>query len=345
MRKILLGKTGIEATCQSFGALPIQRTDESEAIKILQRAYEGGINFFDTARAYSNSEEKIGKAISPAMRKNIFIATKSGGKNKEAVLKDIQVSLKLLNTDYVDIFQAHNISEVPDINDENSIYWGLKEAQARGYCRFIGVTSHRLDVAESAVDTDLYDTLQFPLSYLSAQKDIDLVERCKEHNMGIIAMKGLAGGAISSAKAAAAFMGLHPSLLPIWGIQHMHELEEFLEYGKNPPEMTEELKALVAKDKEELSGNFCRACGYCMPCTAAPQMEMNTTMRMYFNLRRMPPEQFLDEKWQKQMLMIEKCINCGVCKKRCPYGLDCPVVLKRNLEDYRDFCKQHGIII
>lgn len=345
MRKVLLGKTGIEASNQSFGALPIQRTDEAEAIKILQRAYDGGINFFDTARAYSNSEEKIGKAFTPSMRQNIYIATKSQGKTKDAVLKDIETSLSLLKTDYVDILQAHNISAVPDPNDENSIYAGLKEAQRRGYCRFIGITSHRRNIAEEAVNTGLYDTLQFPLSYLSSQEDLSLIEHVKTQNMGIIAMKGLAGGAISSAKAAAAFMALHPTLLPIWGVQHMHELEEFLGYLEKQPEMTDELKAFIIKDKEELSGNFCRACGYCMPCTAAPEMEMNTTMRMYFNLRRMPPEQFLSEKWQKQMLMIEKCINCGACKKRCPYGLDCPTVLRHNLADYREFCAKHGIII
>ena len=345
MRKILLGRTKIEATAQSFGALPIQRTDMSEAVKILERAYEGGINFYDTARAYSNSEEKLGKAFSPSMRQNIYLATKSGGKNKDAILKDIQTSLSLLKTDYVDILQAHNITEVPNENDENSIYSGLLEAQKRGYCKFIGITSHRLDVAKKAVDTNLYDTLQFPISYLSAQEDIDLIEYVKKYDMGIIAMKALAGGAISSAKAAAAFMGENPTLLPIWGIQHMHELEEFLSYLENPPAMTDELLAMVNKDKAELSGNFCRACGYCMPCTAAPEMEMNTTMRMYFNLRRMPPEQFLAEKWQEQMLMIEKCIDCGACKKRCPYGLDCPKVLRQNLADYRDFCKKHGVII
>ena len=345
MRKIRLGRTGIEATAQSFGALPIQRTETEEAVRILRAAVDGGINYFDTARAYTDSEEKIGKAFSPSVRQGIYIATKSGGKNKEAVLNDIRKSLSLLKTDYVDLLQAHNITAVPDENDENSIYAGLKEAQRLGYCRFIGVTSHRLDVAKAAIETGLYDTMQFPISYLSAKEDLELIDMCKKADMGMVAMKGLAGGAISSAKAAAAFMNLYPTLLPIWGIQHMWELEEFLEYGKNPPEMTEELQAAIAKDKTELSGNFCRACGYCMPCTAAPEMEMNTTMRMYFNLRRMPPEQFLSEHWQKQMLMIEKCINCGACKRRCPYGLDCPAVLKRNLADYREFCKAHGIVI
>lgn len=345
MKKILLGRTNIEATCQSFGALPIQRTDEAEAIKILQKAYDGGINFYDTARAYSNSEEKIGKAFTPSMRSNVYIATKSGAKTKDGILADIQTSLKLMNTDYVDILQAHNVTEFLDANDENGIHAGLMEAQKRGYCRFVGVTSHRLSIAEELVDTGLYDTLQFPISYISSQSDIDLVERVKTQNMGIIAMKGLAGGAISSAKAAAAFMAQYPNLLPIWGIQHMHELEEFLAFGEKQPEMTEEIKALISKDKEELAGNFCRACGYCKPCTAVPDLEMNVVMRMYFNLRRMPPMQFLDEKWQKQMLSIEKCIDCGACKARCPYDLDCPTVLRRNLADYREFCKQHGVII
>lgn len=345
MRKVLLGKTNIEATCQSFGALPIQRTELDLAVEILKRSFDGGVNFYDTARAYSDSEEKIGKAFTPAMRKQIYIATKSAGKSKEAVLSDIQISLKKMNTDYIDIFQAHNLTETLDTNDESGIYAGLLEAQKRGYCRFIGITSHRLSIAEACVDTGLYDTVQFPFSYLSSQEDLNLAQRAKEKNMGFIAMKALAGGAISSAKAAAAFMEIYPNVLPIWGVQHMHELEEFLGYGTNPPELTDELLAKIAQDKVELAGNFCRACGYCKPCTAVPDLEMNVVMRMYFNLRRMPPKEFLSEKWQKQMLSIEKCIDCGACKKRCPYDLDCPTVLRKNLADYRAFCKENGIII
>lgn len=345
MDKILLGKTGIEATHQAFGALPMQRVSAEDAVKLLHCAYEGGINFYDTARAYSDSEEKIGKAFTPAMRQNIFIATKSGGKDKDAILKDIRTSLSLLKTDYVDILQAHNAMALPDVNDENSIYAGLVEAQRLGYCRFIGITSHRLDVAQAAVDSGKYDTLQFPVSYLSSDDDIALIDRCKQANMGIIAMKALAGGAISSAKAAAAFMRQHPYIVPIWGVQHMHEIEEFVGYLKNPPAMTPELEAIIKRDREELKDNFCRACGYCMPCTASPDLVMNMTMRMPFNLRRMPPEQFLSEYWQQQMLMIEQCTNCGACKKRCPYGLDCPNTLRRNLADYREFLGKHNIQI
>lgn len=345
MRKVLLGRTKIEATCQSFGALPIQRTHEDEAVKILQRAYDGGINFYDTARAYSNSEEKIGKAFTPSMRQNIYIATKSNKTTKDAFLEDIQTSLKLLNTDYVDILQAHNIKEVINIEDENSAYAGLIEAQKRGYCRFIGITSHRLEVAEASVDTDLYDTVQFPMSYLSNENDIALIKRAKDKNVGLIAMKALAGGAITSGRAAAAFMELHPSLLPIWGVQHMHEVEEFIDILNNPTGMTDELASLIAKDKTELSGNFCRACGYCKPCTAAPELELNMAMRMYLNLRRLPPENFLTEYWQKQMMLIEKCIDCGVCKTRCPYGLDVPKIIRENLIDYKENCYSRGISI
>lgn len=345
MRKILLGKTGIEATCQAFGALPIQRTEEAEAIRILQRAYDGGINFFDTARAYSNSEEKLGKAFSPSMRANIHIATKSMGRTKDALLEDIQTSLKLLNTDYVDILQTHNIKENPNPEEENGVYEGLIEAQKRGYCKFIGITSHRLDIAKEAVATGLYDTVQFPISYLSSQEDLDLIALAKEQNMGILAMKALAGGLIASAKGAAAFMNENPTLLPLWGIQHMTELEEFLSYGENPPTMTGDVAEIVAKDKEELSGNFCRACGYCMPCTVAPELQMNMAVRMYYNLRRMPVQASLTPHWQQQMLLIEKCVDCGACKSRCPYGLDCPTIMRANLADYREVAKKHGIII
>lgn len=345
MKKVLLGRTNIEATCQSFGALPIQRTEVSEAVKILQRAYEGGINFYDTARAYTDSEEKIGKAFTPSMRQNIFIATKSTKKDKEGFLADIQISLKNMNTDYVDILQAHNIGDVLDPNDENGAHAALLEAKKRGYCRFIGITSHRLPVAEASVDCGLYDTVQFPMSYLSNDIDLALIDRAKEKNIGLLAMKALAGGAITSGKAAAAFMATKPSLLPLWGVQHMHELEEFLSFAENPPEMTEEIAAIIEKYRIELSGNFCRACGYCMPCTASPGLALNDAMRMNLNLRRAPAAKFISESYQQQMLTIEDCIDCGVCKTRCPYGLDIPTQIRQNLKDYRAIAAEHGIIL
>ncbi|MFI3226979.1 MAG: aldo/keto reductase [Clostridia bacterium] len=345
MRKILLGRTNIEATCQSFGALPIQRTEQSEVIKILQRAYDGGINFYDTARVYGDSEEKIGLAFTPSMRQNIFIATKSNKKTKDEMLSEIQTSLKLLKTDYVDIFQAHNIKTLPDTEDENGIYAALIEAQKRGYCRYIGVTSHRIDVAEQSLDSGLYDTLQFPISYLSAQRDLDLITKAQEKNIGMIGMKGLAGGALTCGKAVAAFAETQKWLVPIWGISKMSELEEFLSFADNPPQMTDEITKIITHDRATLTGNFCRACGYCMPCTAFPKMEMNVVMRMHLNLGRPAPNPFLSEYWQEQMLAVEKCIDCGACKARCPYELDCPTVMRENLEKYRKLCADNGIVI
>ncbi|MFI3116247.1 MAG: aldo/keto reductase [Clostridia bacterium] len=344
MRKVLLGRTGIEATCQSFGVLPLQRTEMSEAVKILQRAYEGGINFYDTARAYSDSEEKIGNAFTPSMREKIFIATKSNKTTKDAVLEEIQTSLKLLKTDYVDILQAHNLKATIDVEDENSAYGALIEAKKRGYCRYIGITSHRAGVITEGIESGLYDTVQFPMSYLSDDSDLSIVKQAQDKNIGFIAMKALAGGAITSGKAAAAFMEAHPWILPIWGVQHMHEIEEFIEFGKNPPKLSDpDVAKIIETDRVELAGNFCRACGYCKPCTVCPDMEMNVTMRMPLNIKRAPVKNFITEHYQKQMKMIEECIDCGACKKRCPYGLDIPTVLRENLESYKETCSSLGI--
>ena len=249
MDKIRLGRTGLMVTASSFGALPVQRVPMEEAKKLLRMAYDGGINYFDTANAYSDSEEKIGEALSD-VRHNIIISTKSGAKDKATLLKHIELSLRRMKTDYIDILQLHNPAELPDPEDHDSLYGGMLEAQKKGWIRFIGITNHRRTVAEQAVLSGKYDTLQFPFSSISDEGDIKLAELTRDHDMGFIAMKGLAGGLIVNAKTTFAFMKQHPWVVPIWGIQRESELREFLELEKNPPAYDDEMKALIEKDRK-----------------------------------------------------------------------------------------------
>ena len=332
MKTITLGSTGITTPQNAFGALPVQRDDMETSIKILRRAYEGGMTFFDTARAYSDSEEKIGNALSD-VREKIFIATKTAAKTPEDFWKDLETSLRLLKTDYVDIYQFHQASKCYKPGDGTGMYEAMLEAKEQGNIRHIGITAHKIKVAEEAVESGLYETLQFPLSYLSGEQELALVEKCREKNMGYIAMKALAGGLINKSSAAFAWMSQFDNVLPIWGIQRMTELEEFLAFFENPAEMEGELLEIIEKDRRELAGDFCRGCGYCLPCPAG--IKIYDCARMSLMIRRAPTKNWISEEWQAEMAKIENCIHCGKCHTKCPYGLNAAEILAKNEEDYK----------
>ena len=333
MQTVRLGRTNLEVSKNGFGALPIQRISMDEAVALLRRAYEGGINYFDTAYGYSDSEEKLGRALHH-VREHIILSTKTPATTAEVFWQHLRTSLQRLQTDYIDIYQFHNPAFCPKPGDGTGLYEAMLEAKAQGLIRHIGITNHRLSVAEEAVRSGLYDTLQFPFSYLASEKEEALVHLCREHDVGFICMKALAGGLITHSDAAYAYLAQFP-VAPIWGIQRMSELEEFLSYQDAPPALTEERRAFIEKERVELVGDFCRGCGYCMPCPAG--IEINTCARMSLLLRRSPAAGHLSEAGQAKMRKIEDCLHCGQCQSRCPYGLDTPALLQRNYEDYRTF--------
>lgn len=333
MTELTLGRTGITVNKNGFGALPVQRVPVDDAVGLLRRAYEGGITFFDTARAYSDSEEKLGKALAD-VRNHIYLATKTMSVTADGFWKDLETSLTLLKTDHVDIYQFHNPSFCPKPGDGTGLYEAALKAKEQGKIRFIGITNHRLSVAQEAIDSGLYDTLQFPFCYLSGAKEIHLVEECKSHNMGFIAMKSLSGGLINNSAAAYAFAAQYDNVLPIWGIQKEEELDEFLSYIDQPPVMTPEIQDLIARDRRQLAGSFCRGCGYCMPCPVG--IEINNCARMSLLLRRSPSANHLSPEGQAKMMKIKDCLHCNQCKSHCPYGLDTPSLLERNLKDYEE---------
>ncbi len=332
MSTVTLGRTGITTNKNGFGALPIQRISEEEAVYLLRKAYENGITFFDTARWYTDSEHKVGMAFA-GMRDRLFIATKTGAQDAAGFWKDLETSLTQLQTDYIDLYQFHNPAFCPKPGDESGLYDAALKAKAQGKIRHIGITNHRLAVAHEAIDSGLYETLQFPFCYLATEKDIELVEKCREADMGFIAMKALSGGLITNSAAAYAFLAQYDNVVPIWGVQREKELDEFLSYIETPPAMTEELAEVIRHDREELLGDFCRGCGYCMPCPVG--IEINNCARMSLLLRRSPSAGHLSPEGQEKMKKIEQCLHCGQCKSKCPYGLDTPSLLQKNLEDYK----------
>lgn len=332
MRNITLGKTGITTPQNAFGALPIQRVSQDQAIKLLRAAKDGGMTFFDTARAYSDSEEKLGAAFE-GVRDQIYIASKTQAKTPEQFWKDLDTTLSNLRTDYLDLYQFHCASRCFAPGDGTGMYEAMLEAKKQGKIRHIGITAHLIAVAEDIVASGLYETLQFPFSYLASDREIELVRSCDKAGMGFIAMKGLAGGLLTNSRACMAFMSRFEAL-PIWGIQREEELEQWLSFFNDEVTLDEETSAFIEEDKKALQGDFCRGCGYCMPCTAG--IQINQCARMSQLIRRAPSENFKGEFWQKEMAKIEDCVDCGLCKTKCPYGLDTPNLLRKNLTDYKN---------
>lgn len=332
MDMVTLGSTGIAVNKNGFGALPIQRISLEDAAGLARKAYDAGITFFDTARAYSDSEIKLGEAFE-GIRDKVYIATKTAAQTGDDMWKDLETSLKNLRTDYIDIYQFHNPAFCPKPGDGSGLYEAAMEAKRQGKIKHIGITNHRLAVAHEAIESGLYETLQFPFCYLASEKDIELVEACQKAGMGFIAMKALSGGLINNSRAAYAFEAQYENVLPIWGVQRERELDEFISYIENPPVMDDEIKALIEHDRAELSGEFCRGCGYCMPCPAG--IEINNCARMSLMLRRAPSDAWLTEEWQEKMKKIENCLHCNQCKSHCPYELDTPALLEKNYKDYQ----------
>ena len=332
MRQVVLGTTGIRVPQNGFGALPIQRVTKEEAVRLVRAAYEGGIRFFDTARAYSDSEEKLGEAFQ-GMRDKVFLATKTHAKTPEEFWQHLDTSLRLLQTDYIDVYQFHCVNQCWKPGDGSGMYEAMLEAKKQGKIRHIGVTAHKIRVAFECVESGLYETMQFPFSYLASEEEVRLVRLCKEKQVGFIAMKGLAGGLIHRSEAAMPYIGQFGNVLPIWGIQRETELKEWLSYMRETPGMTEELSEYISRERQELSGEFCRGCGYCMPCPAG--IQINQCARMSLMLRRAPSKAWLTPEMQAEMKKIENCLNCRQCTKKCPYELDTPALLKKNYEDYQ----------
>lgn len=338
MQKIRLGRSELMVTKTSLGCLPLQRCSDGDAVRLIRAAYKGGINFFDTANAYTDSEKKLGLALSD-VRENVVISTKSTARDKATVLEHIENSLCMLRTDYIDLFQFHQVTEVPDPNDPDGAYAGALEAKERGWIRHIGVTSHRVNIAEECIASGNFETLQFPFSYISSERDLALAEKCREADMGFIAMKGLAGGMLNNVRACHAFMKQYDNVVPIWGMQRMEELRQWLAVAEEDPSMDDELAEYIKKERQELSGSFCRSCGYCMPCPAG--IEIFNCARMNMLLRRSPWKQYFTPEWQEKMARIENCIGCRHCSSHCPYQLDTPNLLKYMLKDYREFYEMH----
>ena len=333
MRQITIGRTGMVTPQNAFGALPLQRISRESAVLLLRKAFENGMRFFDTARDYTDSEAKLGEAFE-GIRDRPYIASKTHASTPEGFNKDLETTLATLRTDHLDLYQFHCAPRCFRPGDGTGMYECMLEAKEAGKIRHIGITAHKLPVAKEAIESGLYETLQFPFSYLSSEKEVELVRGCQEKEMGFIAMKALAGGLVRSSKAAMAYIGQFDNVIPIWGIQRESELDEWLSFMEETPQMNDEIRSYIESERRELTGEFCRGCGYCVP-TCPAGIKINTCARMSLLLRRAPSQNWLTEKMQAEMKKIENCIHCNQCRRHCPYELDTPSLLQKNYEDYK----------
>jgi aryl-alcohol dehydrogenase-like predicted oxidoreductase len=338
MQKVTLGRSGLVVPRNGFGALPIQRISQVDAVKLIRRALDGGMYYFDTARFYTDSEEKLGVALD-GCRNEVIISTKTGATTAEGFWKDLDTSLRLLKTDYVDLYQFHNPSFCPKPGDGSGLYEAMQEAVRQGKVLHVGITNHRQRVALEAIESGLYETLQYPFSYLASDVDLDIVRRTLEADMGFICMKGLSGGLITHSAIAYAWLAQY-EVAPIWGIQKESELDEWLSYQDNPPVLDDVMRAQIEKDRRELSGDFCRGCGYCQPCTVGIQIQDCNRMSLF--LTRAPHSVYVTEEWRREMDKIDDCVHCDLFKTRCPYGLDIPNTLVKNKADFDRVWAERG---
>ena len=334
MRTVTLGRTGITVHKDALGALPLQRASVPDAIKLIQAAVDAGINYIDTARVYSDSEEKLGLALE-GRRQSVFIASKTMAATAEGLEKDLETSLKLLKTDCIDVYQLHNPEFVPKPGHE--LYDALLKVKQAGKIRFTGFTNHRLPVAREAAQSGLYDVLQYPLSYLSDPRELELSHLCAENGVGFVAMKALSGGLITDIGLARRFLNECENVLPIWGLQRMRELEALIKARDTDGDacLSGADHEKIAAERQALGDDFCRGCGYCLPCSEG--IQIFNCARTSLLIRRSPSDYWLGDEWRAEMAKIENCRECGSCASRCPYGLNPPALLKKNFADYQTF--------
>lgn len=334
MNEIVLGRTSLKVKTLGFGGIPIQRISEEDAIKVVKRCYELGINYYDTARGYTNSEERIGAALQD-VREKIYLATKSHQLTAEGIRKDLETSLKNLRTDYIDVYQLHNIANEEQWNkvrESGGAYEALIEAKEEGKINHISVTSHSPDLSIELVKSGLFESLLIPYSYLTTEPEKRLLPLCKKLNVGTISMKPFGGGAFSNANVALKYVLSNPDCdLVIPGMASVSEVEENHRIWMGDHTLSEEEKKVIEKDRRELGDQFCRGCDYCQPCPQGIPISLILRTENQF-LRRMGWTDSRVEDVKNAKVKLENCSHCGTCESRCPYGLPIQELLPKAME-------------
>ena len=336
MEKVRLGRTEMMVSRVGFGGIPIQRDSEEESIAVVRRCIELGVNFIDTANAYTTSEGRIGKAIS-GRREGLILATKSHERTPEGIENHLQQSLKQLGVESIDLYQFHNVSDSNALNallDPKGPFATVEKAKRDGIIKHIGITSHSMDIAKEAVKTDRFETIMFPFNFITSEPADELLPLAREHDVGFIAMKPLGGGTLSNATIAFKYLLQFPDVVPIPGIEKPHEIDEIVQILDGPWQMTEEEQAEMQRLREELGTRFCRRCDYCQPCEEEIPISMVMVSDSF--AKRFPPERFFSGRIADNLAKAANCTECGDCEERCPYDLPIREILAERVEWYSE---------
>ena len=328
MEMKILGKTGLSVSAVGFGGIPIQRIGKEEARPLLEAVRAAGINYIDTAKAYTVSEEWLGEALR-GVRDEFVLATKSMARTKEAMAADIEDSLRKLQTGYIDLYQIHNpsMAQLTQVMEPGGALETLTEAKAAGKIGHIGLTAHSREVFERALELDFVETVMFPYNIVETQGE-ELIERCAQKNIGFIAMKPLAGGAIEDGTLAMRFITQNPAVtVVIPGMYCAEEVHENCAAAEKKSPLTAEECAKIDAVRAELGENFCRRCNYCAPCTVGISIPSVFLFEGY--LSRYNLQGWAHERYATLNVKASACIGCGECEERCPYHLPIREMLKR----------------
>ena len=334
MERIRLGKTDIMVSRIGFGGIPIQKSSEEEAVRIVSSCFDLGINFFDTSRVYTTSEERIGKALA-GRREEAIIATKTVSRTAEKISEDLATSLKHLGTDYVDLYQFHNVSTEDDLKTviaPGGLLDVVRRAKKEGRIRHIGITSHRLDVAKEAVKAGCFETIMVALNFVNTEAADELLAMAKEHDTGVIIMKSMAGGMLENPVLAFKYLMQFPDVLPLIGIAEEGEMEENIRIVEAGEPITEDDQHAMDRIRKELGTGFCRMCNYCQPCPQ--QIMISAIMYTRVAITRFDPKRIFEGEWNTFMEKVPDCIDCGECEERCPYNLPIRERIKEAAHQY-----------
>jgi len=329
MDKLRLGRTDLMVSRVAFGGIPIQRVSEAEAVAVVQRCLSLGINFIDTANAYTNSEERIGKAIANLGREDLIIATKTLSRDREEVEEHLALSLKRLGTDYIDLYQFHNISNddmLAAVLAANGPLAVATDAQRRGFIRHIGVTSHSLDMARKLVACGHFETIMFPFNFVTHESADKLLPLAAEHDAGFIAMKPLEGGRLDDVSLAFRYLLQFPDICIVVGIEQPGEIDEIVRITEQSASFTAADTDEVARLRQEMGQAFCRRCDYCQPCPE--EIPISFVMDYPSLCNRLPAERIFVEFAAVAMEKAARCTECGECEQRCPYDLPIREIIK-----------------
>ena len=333
MRYQQLGKTGLTISELGFGGIPIMRLPLGDAVSVLHRAYDRGITFYDTANAYGRSEEFIGAAFADR-RDKVVIATKTMKRDAAGAAEQLDNSLRMLRTDYIDLYQFHQLFHERDwqtIIGPGGAMETARKAQEQGKIRHLGVTSHNLSMAIKLVKTGLFATVQFPFSFLEPAAADELHVAARGLGLGILAMKPFGGGVIDNAALSFKFLRQHPDVVVIPGYDSVASVDEIVALYDKSNVVTAEDLALMDRYRDELGRRFCRRCEYCQPC---PQGVIITPAMTYPVITHRMPLAIAIGMTGKALDTVPKCVECGVCVTRCPYQLPIPEMIKKNYETY-----------